>query len=764
MGSRLPAAPVRRWSVRRRALSAVVVVALVALFAVLPGAARSQSPPTTPTASPPSTPGEATPSPGTSPSPTTTPVAGPTATPTPGAVAPPAVPAAPPEGATTDTEYLKVQISKTGAPMGAWLKDWIRLRGRGQRTIIDPGVFASVRSLHGGPDPAVGKDGVAWKLKIPDVGYRDLYYEGRLIQAGDFWETPDGLKPLPVFVRIRYFSGEEGAEEEVPPQVLETTNQPLRFKIVIELTNMTKREEEVRYTDIQTKRDVVAVGPVYTPYVARIVDLTLPDSSYDQIRTDGVATRAGRSTVINWERNLVPPDFPATQTGIVTGIIARGSKLPAIKIVAQPVFPPMEAEPLTTQGVQFERGRRSFFYDVFNLFRDNLVALTGLFGLLHDSFANLAIPILGPEKGNREAGTFDRPNQLWALWTLTKGIEQLDRAMNTITNSVEIARNGVKGALATLTAIRLLVGFSTDRALVSSSGIDADALLENSIWGDLKTALATCGETSFSSDDRPYLPETPLLTTPLCAGAAVPLNIALLKLSIAEHLMHTIQKENHALDTANLGGPAPLPPASGSPLCSPGESKDTPKGQTCGSYDKYLFIKFPFGLEEIERGLYTVKTKGFDPLQAAIGNVDTPNSLIWALHVLTNGAESQLDSFHQLGATWRYISDSIMNFGIFGVETSRSLLQWDVNSIDINTAIKAAAVARARKLATFMGRPAGSKRSPTIGQLVLTFSTERVSERPMATESAAGKAGVVVASGLVLMTLVGFARFRWFII
>jgi hypothetical protein len=191
---------------------------------------------------------------------------------------------------------------------------------------------------------------------------------------------------------------------------------------------------------------------------------------------------------------------------------------------------------------------------------------------------------------------------------------------------------------------------------------------------------------------------------------------------------------------------------------------DTPAGQTCNSYSKYNFIKFPFGMEELERGLYTLKTKGFDPLQAALGNKDTPNSLIWAMHVLTQGAEAQVDSFHNLGATWRFLADSIQNFAIFGVETARNTLQWDINAIDIDTAVKAAAVARAKEMATFMGRPTDPDKKPAVGQLVLTFSTAPLAEHPMATDTGFGKFSVLLACLAILGVLFGFARFRWFIV
>lgn len=742
---------------RSRATGVLVVVTLLALL--LPDAARSQSP--TPTSSPPPatpspppatpSPAPASPSPGASPSPTGSPAPGPAAKP----------------GRSTDTEYLKIQIDETGRPVAAWVKDWIRLRGSGNRTVSDPASFVSVKYLSGSPRARDTGRALEWKLGIGDEGFKDLYYEGRLQQAGDYFVTPDGLKPLPVSVRVRYFLGEEGAETEAKPEELEGTERAARFKIVVTIQNMTRSMEEVSYTDIQTKRPVTAVAPVYTPYVARIVDLRFPDGAYDQIQADGDITRDGAATVVNWTKNLVPPDFPARQDAVVTGVIAKGSELPEIKVVAQPVFPPLEADALSATGIQFQRGRRNFFYDVFGLFRENLVSLTGLFGLLHDAFANLTIPLLGPDKGNREAGSFDKPNQLWALWTLTKGIEQADRAFNLIDNTTELVRDAVKGSLATLNQLRLFIGFSTDPSLVAAFPPESanDALL-GSIWSDLKTLATICGDTTWASAQRPYFPETPLIACPAIPALAPQLNVIFLKLALVEHDLHSVQKENHNLDTALLAGLSNLPDAdpTNGPVCGGDQPKDNAAGQTCGSYSKYLFIKFPFGLEEIERGLYVLKARGLDLLQAAIGNKDQPNSLIFALHTLTEGAEAQIDAFHQLGATWRFIADSIQNFGIFGVETARNLLQWDINSIDIDTAVKAAAVERARDMATFMGRPTDPDGEPAIGQLVVTFSTRSLAEHPRGTDTAAGKAGVLLTSVLILGVLFGFGRFRWFII
>jgi len=655
-------------------------------------------------------------------------------------------------------------MNGTGLPTEVWLKDWLRLRGSGTRKVVDPGVFASVRGLSGSPTPSLGNDSVSLNVGLGSSGVRDVYYEGRVQQAGDEVMTPSGLQQLPVSVQIHYYVGAEGAEQEVPAAAINSGAEPQRFKIAITVRNNTERMQEITYNDIQSKKQVTAIEPVYTPFVARVVDLKFPDSAYDQITSDGDVARTGEATVVNWTLNLVPPDYPAEQTATVTGIAAKGAPLPRINVVAEPVYPAEIADALSSSGVQFERGRRNFFYDVFGLFRENLVALTGLFGLLDDAFGNLAIPILGPDKGNRESGSFDKPNQLWALWTLTKGMEQLDRAMNVLSSGIEEARDGTKGAIATLSAMRLFLGFSTDPAATNVNNLgnihSANDVILNSVWSDVKELLQVCGDTQFANTQGvPYFPTMPAVVTPLCPGAELTFNLLLLKLALMEHDLHSIQKENHNLDTALIAGLSNLPGAGG---CS--QPPSTAAGVTCDSFNKFNFIKFPFGLEEIERGLYTLKIHGFDPLQAAMGNKDTPNSLIWALNVLTDGAEAQIDSYHQLGATWRYLADSVQNFGIFGVDTSQSLLQLDVNAIDINSGIKAAAVARAQEMATFMGRPTDPDGKPAVGQLVVSFSTGPVADTSHPTDTTGGRALVALSGVLILAVLFGFARFRWFLI
>jgi hypothetical protein len=126
--------------------------------------------------------------------------------------------------------------------------------------------------------------------------------------------------------------------------------------------------------------------------------------------------------------------------------------------------------------------------------------------------------------------------------------------------------------------------------------------------------------------------------------------------------------------------------------------------------------------------------------------------------------ESLSDSFHQLGSTWRYLADSVQNFGIFGVETAQNTLQLDINEIDLESAQRAATAARVNgeTPTTFMGSPAASKDVPVDTQFVLVFSTEDpglTTAGPLSTT--AGKVAVGLAFGLLILTLLAFARFRW---
>lgn len=688
-----------------------------------------------------------------------TPVPGPTgATPTPTpTVAPGAL-------SITDTEYLGVQIDETGAPGDAILKDWLRVRGPAgeEVSVVDPGVLDGVTSVSGSPSPDVGNS-FSWNVELPGDAFRDLYYEGDVVRDGDMYLTGDGPRPLPIEVKVLYFTGAPGLETQVTAEEFKATRGPA--KIVFQVTNKTRQMQEVTYNDVRTKEDVTAVAPVWTPYVVKIGPIRFPDSQFDRIRTDGVATREGPATDVTWTLNLAPPDYDATQTAIAEFLVAR-PRIPDLRIIAQPQYPPAQAEAVSSEGIQFQKGRRSFIFDVFELLRSNLVALTGLFGLLDDAFSNLALPLISPSKGNREAGSFDNPNQLWAIWTLAKGMEQLDRALNVLDYSLQLSRNAVKGQIATLSQMRLLLGKSTDDPSLSVSNVlDAvtsldpaevqelegviDEILAGSIWQNIKELELVLGCLDCGEDPNPYLPEAPISLTADHPGAGLLLSVIRLKLSLFEQNLAALQKEDHSNQLATFTG-----------------ISDTAESTAANDFTKFTTITFPFGLEELDRGLYGIKVNGIDLLQAAIGNKDVPNSIIWAMHVLTDGMEGLSDSFHQLGSTWRYLADSVQNFGIFGVETAQNTLQLDINTIDLESAQRAAAASRVTQQATtFMGSPESTKKVPVDTQFVLAFSTdapEMTSSSP--TSSAGGKVVTLVALLALVGALVLFARFRWFLI
>jgi hypothetical protein len=501
-----------------------------------------------------------------------------------------------------------------------------------------------------------------------------------------------------------------------------------------------------------------------------------PDDQFDRVQTARVESRdvAGGGTEVTWTLNLAPSDYTATQTAIAQFLVGA-PEIPEIRIVAQPQYPPAQAEAASSDEVQFQKGRRSFLFDVFDLLRSNLISLTGLFGLLDDAFSNLAIPLISPDKGNREAGEFDDPNQLWALWTLAKGMEQLDRALNILDYSLQLSRAAVKGQIATLSQMRLLLGKSTDRPAVDIVGAltppaclpictpdqieayleglagGAEHLLEEilggSIWQNIKDLESLLGCIDCAEDPNPYLPEAPASVTPTCPQCAIMLSILRLKLALFEQNLTALQKEDHSNQLATFTGVS-----------------NTAESTLANDWRKFTTITFPFGMEELDDGLYHLKVDGIDLVQQALGNEDQPNSIIWAMHVLTDGMESLSDSFHQLGSTWRYLADSIQNFGIFGVETAQNTLQLDINQIDLKSAQRAATASRVsgETPTTFMGSPETSKDVPVDTQFVLVFSTEEPSltvSNPLS--STAGKAAVAAAFVALILALLAFARFRW---
>jgi hypothetical protein len=714
-------------------------------------------------------------------SPSAGPSAGPSGGPTPG---PSATPAGPALGGSsiTDTEYLSIPIDHAGNIDGALLlKDWLRVRGNEgtQVSVQDPAVFEDVETLSGSPGPRRGDRTLDWLLRMPEEGFRDLYYEGEVgVKATGLYETAGGPKELPVKLGIAYYTGASGSETRVTPDVFATKRGPA--KIVFTVENTTEQMEELTFNDVQTKKDVTVVAPVWTPYVVKIGPILFPDEQFDQIQTDGVATRVGNGTEVTWTLNLAPPDYPAKQTAIAQFLIARPD-LPSIRVAAQPQYPPAKAEALSSAGIQFQGGRRSFLYDVFDLLRSNLISLTGLFGLLDDAFSNLALPLVSPEKGNRESGSFDDPNQLWALWTLAKGMEQLNRAVDVLDYSLQLARNGMKGEIGTLSQMRHLLGKSTDPAAVSAGTITelppelitaiADALaagdpgaipveveeaivgiidqvVAGSIWQNIKDLEFVMGCMDCGTDPNTELPEAPISDTPSNPVAGIVVSVIRLKMALFEQNLTCLQKEDHTNQCATFSGVS-----------------NTAESTAANDWRKYTTITFPFGQEEIADGLYNLKVNGTDLVQAALGNKDTPNSLIWAMHVLTDGMESLSDSFHQLGSTWRYLADSLQNFGIFGVETAKNTLQLDINNIDLASAQRSAAARRIARSTAFMGSPVSTKKVPVATQFVLSYSTDPDrSPADGALGSTGGKLLVILAFAMLIAVLIAFARFRWYLL
>jgi len=671
------------------------------------------------------------------------------------------VAAKPKPNSVTDTEYLSVRIDANGRPLDVDVKEWYRVRRPkgGEVRLEDPGVLDDVRSA-GGARPSVGDKAISANIDVGDLGFADMYLTGKPIPAKDgMYRTSAGPQPLPIDVNIRYYTGEPGSDEATKQvNAREFGNHHGPFKLVIGLVNNTKRTEEVKYNDVQTKQPMTGVAEVSTPFSVKIPELVLPDGQFDALRSNGVIGRKNKASVVSWNLYLAPPDYPNEQHAIVEGRV-NSPTVPRIDVIAQPVYPEPVAQALSSSGQQFQKGRRSFYYDVMNLLRENLIALGGLFSVLDDSFSNLALPLIGPEKGNRDSGSFTDANLLWGVWTIAKGTEQLGRAVDDLTYAVQLTRDGLKGEIGTLQLLRSFIGKSTDTPVLSTTNlIDAtgcladpanceakaaaqvNQLLSESIWANLKDLEITLGADPSPNipggpgDPRPYLPEAPASVIPTNPSAGVAITVIKLKLAIMEHDFYCMVYEDHSNECSSILGLTNKPGATG--------------------WDKFSFVKFPFGQIELEKGLRAIEDEGLVQIQQALGNKIQPNSFIWGTKTIVEGIEALVDSFHQLNATFRYVSDSIQNFGLFGIETSRSILQLDINAIDIQTAAKAAANKRALQANTFFGKPKDSH-----GQLVLSFSTH-----PEPIQDRTGGQRAAVGLGIVSLLSVGllFARFKLF--
>lgn len=668
----------------------------------------------------------------------------------------------------TDTEYIFVQMDANGVPLQVSVKEWYRIRKErgGEVHVEDPGVLDEVTWLAGGAKPKVDGDVISMDVDIDaneagctgECGFSDIYIAGkpRRKQPGT-WQTDSGPKALPVSVKIGYYTGEPGSEEattSVNARQFSQHHGP--FKLVITLTNNTKRTEEVTYNDIQTKKQMKGIAEVSTPFNVKIRDIVLPDSRFDGIRTNGSLGRKGKSSVVSWNLDLAPPDFPNEQHAILEGR-ANSPGIPNIEVMAHPVYPEPVAEALTAGEQQFQKGRRSFYYDVLNLLRENILSLGGLFSTLDDSFSNLALPLIGPEKNNRDSGSFTDANLLWGTWTIAKGTEQLTRAVDDLSYSVQLARDAIKGQIATFQLLRAFLGKSTDKPVLASKegGVpcvpvpvggnctveeaeeQVAALLAESMWANLKDLEVTLGAPTSPTveggpnDPKPYLPEAP---ASLATSGALIITVLKIKMAILEHNFYCLQYEDHTNGCSTILGITNKPGAKG--------------------WDKFSFVKFPFGQLELEKGLKVIETEGLGQIRSALGNRTQPNSFVWGSRTVVEGVEGLVDSLHQLGATWRYAADSIQNFGVFGLDTSKSILQLDVNAIDIQTAARSAALKRVTAANTFFGKPKEAQ-----GQLMLSFST---SPEPMAPRSTRS----IALSGFGVLSLLSvglaFARFKLF--
>jgi X-X-X-Leu-X-X-Gly heptad repeat protein len=146
-----------------------------------------------------------------------------------------------------------------------------------------------------------------------------------LVSAGD------SHRALPVVVAVRYFlDGQEHTASEI-------AGKSGAFKVEWTVTNRTARTEEVTYTDSSSGAQRTATAVTVAPFTVDMSGVQLPDASFDQLKTNGTASRsaANNATNLSWTAVLAPPVFPGSAVFTLEGNTSS-FKLPGIDLVATP--------------------------------------------------------------------------------------------------------------------------------------------------------------------------------------------------------------------------------------------------------------------------------------------------------------------------------------------------------------------------------------------------------------------------------------------
>jgi len=293
-------------------------------------------------------------------------------------------------------------------------------------------------------------------------GSKDAAKASTLTLENGIVNTANGHRALPIVVRTHFFL--DGAE--VTPAAI--AGKSGAFKVQWALTNRTQRTEELTYTDSNTGEQKTITAATVLPFTVELAGLHLPDASFDDLTTNGLAGRSADNTAtdVSWTAVLAPPVFPGTATFSIEGRTSA-FKLPGGDIVATPGLSgalPTAAKDAAEKGGATTGTLRGYV----NKFGDGFGQLSSGLGQIKGGVDQIFAGIDGQLKPGLKAPNFDRalfdedsslannqPGLVQGLEVLADGLGKLVDAAGQIRaglKSGDAAKPGVLEGLEQVTA------------------------------------------------------------------------------------------------------------------------------------------------------------------------------------------------------------------------------------------------------------------------------------------------------------------------
>lgn len=209
--------------------------------------------------------------------------------------------------------------------------DWLRVRGHGEATVIDPGELSDVKNVKGPERPVKVQGGLSWRIRCRN-GFNDIFYSGRT------------SKPLPLEVKIAYILN----GKEVPAAKVGGAKGELVVKIT--LNNRLRAAERLVYQNSRGE-SVSAQEDFCVPMVVNITT-DVPSARFSQIEApEGTCTATGATVKISW---IVFP-YPSTQ--LTLRLTSEDKiRLEPIYFVIAPRVPPLPEVDLRGQVGELVQG------------------------------------------------------------------------------------------------------------------------------------------------------------------------------------------------------------------------------------------------------------------------------------------------------------------------------------------------------------------------------------------------------------------------